>query len=83
MPELYIFVPCENPVELSNGVYGSPDIGFGWVPYYDQQRVAFAFLVDQEVCFSGLSGSPTSCFFKWEQVIPDIGEPRIEILTTW
>lgn len=83
MPELYIFVPCENPVELSNGIYGSPDFGFGWVPYYDQQRVAFAFLVDQKVCFSGLSGSPTSCFFKWEQVIPDIGEPRIEILTTW
>lgn len=49
MSELYIFVPCENPVELGNGVYGSP----------------------------------TSCFFKWEQVIPDIGEPRIEILTTW
>lgn len=83
MPELYIFTPCEKPVELNYGVYGSPDFGFGWVPNYDQQRVALAFLVNQEICYGELSDSPTSCFFKWEQVIPDIRKPTTYILTTW
>jgi hypothetical protein len=68
MPAPYIFIPCTKPVSTEAGSWLMPDVGFGWVPVYDQQRLATMTDITILGCDETLNteDSAQRCFYKWD-----------------
>jgi hypothetical protein len=74
MPAPYIFIPCTKPVSTEAGSWLMPDVGFGWVPVYDQQRLATMTDITILGCDETLNteDSAQRCFYKWDTDIKNL-----------
>jgi hypothetical protein len=74
MPAPYIFIPCTKPVSTEAGSWLMPDVGFGWVPVYDQQRLATMTDITILGCDETLNteDSAQKCFYKWDTDIKNL-----------
>jgi hypothetical protein len=74
MPAPYIFIPCTKPVSTEAGSWLMPDVSFGWVPVYDQQRLATMTEITILGCDENLKteDSAQKCFYKWDTDIKNL-----------
>ena len=74
MPAPYIFIPCTKPVSTEAGSWLMPDVGFGWVPVYDQQRLATMTDITILGCDETLNTEDLAqrCFYKWDTDIKNL-----------
>jgi hypothetical protein len=74
MPAPYIFIPCTKPVSTEAGSWLMPDVSFGWVPVYDQQRLATMTDITILGCDETLNteDSAQKCFYKWDTDIKNL-----------
>jgi hypothetical protein len=74
MPAPYIFIPCTKPVSTEAGSWLMPDVSFGWVPVYDQQRLATMTDITILGCDENLNteDSAQKCFYKWDTDIKNL-----------
>jgi hypothetical protein len=74
MPAPYIFIPCTKPVSTEAGSWLMPDVSFGWVPVYDQQRLATMTDITILGCDENLKteDSAQKCFYKWDTDIKNL-----------
>jgi hypothetical protein len=74
MPAPYTFIPCTKPVSTEAGSWLMPDVGFGWVPVYDQQRLATMTDITTLGCDKTLNTEDLAqrCFYKWDTDIKNL-----------
>ena len=74
MPAPYMFIPCTKPVSTEAGSWLMPDVSFGWVPVYDQQRLATMTDITIMGCDENLKteDSAQKCFYKWDTDIKNL-----------
>jgi hypothetical protein len=74
MPAQFMFIPCARPVSTEAGSWLMPDVSFGWVPVYDQQRLATMTEITILGCDENLKteDSAQKCFFKWDTDIKNL-----------
>ena len=74
MPAPYMFIPCTKPVSAEAGSWLMPDVSFGWVPVYDQQRLATMTDITILGCDDNLKteDSAQKCFYKWDTDIKNL-----------
>jgi hypothetical protein len=74
MPAPYMFIPCTKPVSTEAGSWLMPDVSFGWVPVYDQQRLATMTEITILGCDENLKteDSAQKCFYKWDTDIKNL-----------
>jgi hypothetical protein len=75
MPNLYHAIPCSKPVEIKNGLWQNPEIGFGWVPIYSIGRLGNNSTFEVLGCSNIAREQNNSyegnsfCFWRWSQIV--------------
>ena len=68
MPAQFMFIPCARPVSTEAGSWLMPDVSFGGITVYDQQRLAIMTDITILGCDATLKTEVPDqrCFFKWD-----------------
>jgi hypothetical protein len=74
MPAQFMFIPCARPVSTKAGSWLMPDVSFGGITVYDQQRLAIMTDITILGCDATLDTEVPDqrCFFKWDTDIKNL-----------
>lgn len=74
MPAQFMFIPCARPVSTEAGSWLMPDVSFGGITVYDQQRLAIMTDITILGCDATLKTEVPDqrCFFKWDTDIKNL-----------